>query len=154
MAEKYIDLGPQIGEDTRKGLSSACHLAQLEGLRWLDEHPEALPGRTITQSEADEACSTLNYDEVTGFKSALDVAGITVIPDPKPTIPVPTTPGTRFIAHSSKLSDDPEDQREFVIAGDCIVALDSAAVYSRELFENAGWIVTALVTAPEGRNEH
>ena len=158
MTEKYIDLASRISNE-----SGAYHLRDtiIEGvLEWLDEHPDQVPGRTITESEAwDIAGRTFHrwgsVEELAShLRGTFRQLGITVVPDPEPTIPLPTEPGAQFIAYSSKLSEDPEDQREFVIAGKYVVALDSAAVYSRELFEDAGWVVTSLVTAPGGDDDH
>lgn len=82
---KYIDLGPRVAEDTRKSLTSACHMVQLEALRWLDEHPDQTPGRTIT--EADYRQAMLDATEAEDFDTErfLQTLGITVVPDPEPT---------------------------------------------------------------------
>ena len=146
---KYEDLAEAIHND---GIDAYWDEI-LAVLRWLDEHPDQVPGRTITESEFHEVADAHRNGGL-GWRDLADSLGITVVPDPEPTIPLPTEPGAQFIAYSSKLSEDPEDQREFVIAGKYVVALDSAAVYSRELFEDAGWVVTSLVTAPGGDDDH
>lgn len=84
---KLVDLGPRIAEATRKSLTSACHLAQLEALRWLDEHPEAVPSPspakpTITESEIAKA---FGPEYVAWARMCLARIGIAVIPDPVPT---------------------------------------------------------------------
>lgn len=83
---KLVELGPRIAEATRKSLTSACHLAQLEALRWLDEHPEAVPSPpakpAITESEIAKA---FGPEYVAWARMCLARIGVTVVPDPEPT---------------------------------------------------------------------
>ena len=83
MIEKYIELADRMkrghGDDeVLEGIDYA--------LRWLDEHPDQVPGRTVTESEVRAAegklaaaCST---EQAEDFLLAL---GVTVVPDPEPT---------------------------------------------------------------------
>ena len=89
MTEKYIDLASRISNE-----SGAYHLRDtiIEGvLEWLDEHPDQVPGRTITEGEFDELVDALHQNWATPeyFSGVLSDAlidhGITVIPDPEPT---------------------------------------------------------------------
>lgn len=78
MAEKYIDLRAEIAESgaTGAGFTAVCNV-----LHWLDEHPDQVPGRTITESELEHKCTTYGSAYETGFKQA----GGRVIPAPEPT---------------------------------------------------------------------
>lgn len=77
MSEKCIDLGPHIAKDTEVEPNFLAGRYQREVLAWLDEHPDQVPGRTITVSE----CNDLER-----------LGGITVVPDLKPTL-LPSVPG-------------------------------------------------------------
>ncbi len=80
MSEKYIDLAPRISNE-----SGAYHLRDtiIEGvLEWLDEHPDQVPGRTITESEISKAFGT---EYVAFARLCLARICITVVPDPEPT---------------------------------------------------------------------
>lgn len=86
-AEKYIDLGRRIADDLRKPWAST---GMADVLRWLDEHPDQVPGRTITESAFLEACE---YEDQTHRASSphtyaervMFALGVTVVPDPEPT---------------------------------------------------------------------
>ncbi|MCF2588942.1 hypothetical protein [Brevibacterium sp. UCMA 11752] len=80
----YIDLEPQIsdyygtipGQERRAGICDA--------LRFLDSHPEHVPGRTITEGELDKIADECRIDDtavvyIDNFAKRL---GITVVPEP------------------------------------------------------------------------
>lgn len=87
----YIDLEPQVsdyygtspGHERRAGICDA--------LRYLDSHPEHVPGRSMTRSEysdiVKDAVKTSGYDDdwERGFASGLTVGDVKVIPEPEPT---------------------------------------------------------------------
>ena len=79
MVEKYIDLTEEIwrADEGRTSFGSVSMV-----LAYLDEHPERVPGRTITESQIAEAFG----DEYHYWaKRRLSRIGITVVPDPEPT---------------------------------------------------------------------
>ena len=81
MTEKYIDLADRIAEDFPPMTGP-----DIATLRWLDAHPDQVPGRTITASEFDEvveSCATDTYDVPP--HTFADRLGIIVVPDPEPT---------------------------------------------------------------------
>lgn len=76
MSEKYITLACEItrmhnSADMREGVYRALH--------WLDEHPEQVPGRTITTREA---AALYNHTPFSAFVEGLRSQGITVL-DPE-----------------------------------------------------------------------
>ena len=76
MTEKYIDLHDEIADSIHWDATVA------DTLKWLDEHPDQVPGRTITESQIAEAFG----DEYHYWaKRRLSRIGITVVPDPEPT---------------------------------------------------------------------
>lgn len=80
MTGKYIDLAERI-----IGNVEACSdydNGVADALRWLDEHPEAVPGRTITESRIAKA---FGAEYVAWARMCLARIGITVVPDPEPT---------------------------------------------------------------------
>lgn len=80
MAEKYIDLYETVSDDMfiRPDEVSVSRCV----LEWLDEHPDQVPKRTITESQIAEAFG----DEYHYWaKRRLSRIGITVVPDPEPT---------------------------------------------------------------------
>ena len=94
MAEKYIDLEQPIidANDTARDFMCSCYDRGVEAaLEYFDEHPDRVPGRTITESEFDELVDALHQNWATPeyFSGVLSDAlidhGITVIPDPEPT---------------------------------------------------------------------
>ena len=78
MSEKYIDLTEEIwrADEGRTSFGSVSMV-----LAYLDEHPERVPGRTMTVGEMDHKCTTYGSAYETGFKQA----GGQVVPDPEPT---------------------------------------------------------------------
>lgn len=79
---KYIDLKEMIHAETR----DQVYLDEVgEVLDWLDDHPDQVPGRTMTASEFGnyntEAAGT--YGD--GFRAGFERAGGEVVPDPEPT---------------------------------------------------------------------
>ncbi len=86
MSDKYIDLAPKISEDTEVEPIFLAGKYQREVLAWLDEHPDQVPGRTITESELYQVqihCGFSGTD--TRVNSVLRDLRITVVPDPEPT---------------------------------------------------------------------
>lgn len=78
---RYYDLFAEISrmtmpQDERVGVSTA--------LRWLDEHPDQVPGRTITESDFHETADAHRNGGL-GWEDLAIRFGITVIPDPEPT---------------------------------------------------------------------
>ena len=91
MTEKYIDLArPILAEADNSNTTTFC-LGVREALYWLDDHPDHVPRRTITEGEFDELVDALHQNWATPeyFSGVLSDAlidhGITVIPDPEPT---------------------------------------------------------------------
>lgn len=81
MSEKYIDLASLITDEI--GGYQTEHAVTLN---WLDrlaaEHPDQVPGRTMTESEISKAFGT---EYVAWARLCLARIGITVVPDPEPT---------------------------------------------------------------------
>lgn len=134
MTDKYIDLGPQIAEGTQRPLTSLAHERQLEALKWLDEHPDQVPGRSITRSEMRER---MNENFTTKVRS-IDVEAYTeslgriVVPDPEP---MPTIEFARDIMRFE--SGDPDTK-----------SVPHWAVNMASYLMDAGY-----VKAPEGEGE-
>ena len=85
MTEKYIDLASRISNE-----SGAYHLRDtiIEGvLEWLDEHPDQVPGQTITRSTMHELISEHFYTPVREIDVEVytEALGRLVVPDPEPT---------------------------------------------------------------------
>lgn len=78
MTDKYIDLAEEFKNDS--GYSITAALQALPVLRWLDEHPDQAPGRTITESEMARECGIYGDSYRTGFSAA----GGRIVPDPEP----------------------------------------------------------------------
>ena len=84
MADKYMDLYETIADDMliRPDEVSVSRCV----LEWLDEHPDQVPGRTITASEFDEAVESCVTEDATvpthTFAARL---GVVCVPDPEPT---------------------------------------------------------------------
>ena len=86
MSGKYIDLADRIGEGAEYSNTTSFCLGIECALRWLDEHPDQVPGRTITESEAREAWHrACNENDGTIYERFAKAIGITVVPDPEPT---------------------------------------------------------------------
>ena len=88
MAEKYIDMKDEIRKDSAINVDVGIVTA----LRWLDRHPDRVPGRTITASEFIRAANGVWGDEGSGPNGSNGYAfglahrlGIIVVPDPEPT---------------------------------------------------------------------
>lgn len=79
MSEKYIDLTEEIwrADEGRTSFGSVSMV-----LAYLDENPDQVPGRAITESQIAEAFG----DEYHYWaKRRLSRIGIAVVPDPEPT---------------------------------------------------------------------
>lgn len=84
---KYIDLEPKAsdyygtspGQERRAGICDA--------LRFLDSHPEHVPGRTITESDYSDITEWARNFPFRGWegRTVLAGAGITIVPDSEPT---------------------------------------------------------------------
>lgn len=83
MSEKYIDLLTDIAEDTAR-VSFADQAAIHSALSWLDDHPDQVPGRTITESKYKKHTQYFSISEVGAFNAGLHAAGVSVVPDPEP----------------------------------------------------------------------
>ena len=79
MTEKYIDLADRIAEDFPPMTGP-----DIATLRWLDEHTDQVPGRTMTESEFHEAADAHRNGGL-GWRDLADSLGITVVPGPEPT---------------------------------------------------------------------
>lgn len=76
---KFIDLHDEIEDDLG---STRAAIERI--LEWLDEHPDQVPGRTITESESKDLFNTARQG-LRYWPDALERAGIAVAPDPEPT---------------------------------------------------------------------
>lgn len=84
MSEKFEDLFPTIRDDEPFEFTRAELNGVRVALRWLDEHPDRAPGRTITESELKD----LSHDYYSSGRSVdaiLSRLGVIVVPDPEPT---------------------------------------------------------------------
>ena len=82
MTEKYIDLLTKIARD--KSLGGSHVRCARDVVEWLDDHPDQVPGRTITASEFDEAvesCATEDYTVPPHTFAAR--LGVVCVPDPE-----------------------------------------------------------------------
>ena len=85
MADKYEDLHDEIAD------SIHWDATVVDTLKWLDEHPNQAPGRTITESELRVVAGRLfaRWPDLGVFmghlQRELSELGITVTPDPEPT---------------------------------------------------------------------
>ena len=81
MTNKYIDLADRIGEGAEYSNTTSFCLGIECALRWLDEHPDQVPGRTLTRSDMVEAFG----EEYAGWAThRLARIGYTIVPDPEP----------------------------------------------------------------------
>ena len=81
MSGKYIDLADRIGEGAEYSNTTSFCLGIECALRWLDEHPDQVPGRTLTRSDMVEAFG----EEYAGWAThRLARIGYTIVPDPEP----------------------------------------------------------------------
>lgn len=84
MAGKYEDLyGPMINDETFD-LTMIERMGALVALQWLDQNPDQVPGRTITESELKDLSHDY-YSSARSIDAILSRLNITVVPDPKPT---------------------------------------------------------------------
>ena len=79
MTEKYIDLHDEIADSIHWDATVA------DTLKWLDEHPDQVPGRTITHSRVGKAMSGRSWDYKAGVLAGLALADTKQVPDPEPT---------------------------------------------------------------------
>ena len=80
MADKYEDLHDRIADEIH------WDATVVDTLKWLDEHPDQVPGRTITESELSEAVENSSRWTDEGFgRDILSHFGIEVAPDPETT---------------------------------------------------------------------
>ena len=80
MAEKYVDLHGEIAD------SIHWDATVVDTLKWLDDHPDRVPGRTITVGEFERAwADSVDQDDRKQYRDFLARLGITVAPDPEPT---------------------------------------------------------------------
>ena len=84
MTGKYESLLPEILPEP--SLGNGRYVAGIrDALNWLDEHPDQVPGRTITASEFDEAVESCITEDATvpphTFAARL---GVVCVPDPDP----------------------------------------------------------------------
>ena len=85
MSGKYIDLADRIGEGAEYSNTTSFCLGIECALRWLDDHPDQVPGPTITESERRKRIGMEDQNFIRGFGAGLHVAGCTVVPEPEPT---------------------------------------------------------------------
>lgn len=89
MSEKYEDLASRISDDLEPTMAGEAYIRN--SLRWLDRNPDQVPGRTITENELEASvvharqCASFTTNPVGFVRSALDILGFTVVPDPEPT---------------------------------------------------------------------
>lgn len=76
MTEKYIHLASRISDDLEPTMAGEAYICN--ALRWLDLHPDQVPGLTMTETEMEHKCATYGSSYETGFKQA----GGVVIPPP------------------------------------------------------------------------
>lgn len=90
MNKKYIDLAPQIASMHDQPLGTMRVVLGLLD-EFASEHPDQIPGRTITRSERQDILngavlvSGYGDDWERGFNTGLVVSGTKVVPDPEPT---------------------------------------------------------------------
>lgn len=74
---KFIDLADEIMAEIPNDLDPLV----VRTLRWLDRHPEKVPGRTITESQYKAWIDDSPRAYRRGFEYALILANIDIIPD-------------------------------------------------------------------------
>lgn len=77
---KFIDLHDEIEDDLG---STRAAIERI--LEWLDEHPDQVPGRTITESRYRAFTDSASEEYQAGFSDGFFFADGLVIPDPEPT---------------------------------------------------------------------
>lgn len=116
---KYIDLAEQIVDDSHAHRQSIFSDDARVVLRWLDDHADQAPGRTITASEFDEAVeSCITEDGTVPPHEFAERLGVVCVPDPEP-------------SNAEKLETEikemfQEPSQSFSIARDLAVKLDAA----------------------------
>ena len=87
MIEKYEDMYGQIIGDKTFDLTMSERLGAKIALQWIDQNPDQVPGRTITESEMDakwdEATGTGKPNLVSTVHRFTQLLGFDVIPDPE-----------------------------------------------------------------------
>lgn len=84
---KYIDLAQTIRNDSAQAYYDEIVVV----LRWLDEHPDQVPGRTISAGKVGQHAHLIRtipiacQVETPTIIDFLEAIGITVVPDPEPT---------------------------------------------------------------------
>lgn len=79
MTDKYEDLHDRIADEIH------WDATVIDALRWLDDHPEQVPGRTITEQQLIQLWQvTVEGRSIDDFAQELKDNGITVVPDPEP----------------------------------------------------------------------
>lgn len=80
MADKYEDLHDRIADEIH------WDATVIDVLRWLDDHRDQAPGRTITVSKFDEAVeSCVTEDATVPPHTFAERLGVVCVPDPEPT---------------------------------------------------------------------
>lgn len=85
MSGKYIDLADRIGEGAEYSNTTSFCLGIECALRWLDEHSDQAPGRTITESRYRALTDSDPEEYRSGFSDGFFFAGGCIVPDPEPT---------------------------------------------------------------------
>ena len=85
MTDKYIDLADRIGEGAEYSNTASFCLGIECALRWLDEHSDQAPGRTITESRYRALTDSDPEEYRSGFSDGFFFAGGCIVPDPEPT---------------------------------------------------------------------
>ncbi len=81
---KYIDLAPTIKRDRTRGPITGLD-GETYTLKWLDDHPDQAPGRTITAAKFSQAVDIAMDSGEFDTDEFAQQLGITIVPDPKPT---------------------------------------------------------------------
>lgn len=86
MTDKYIDLANKIVESTGCVNTANLNMGIGHALRWLDDHPDQTPGRTITESQYSTLTAWAKGYSIYGWKGRemLSDIGITIVDDPEP----------------------------------------------------------------------
>lgn len=83
-AKTFDELFPEIQDDGALEFTRAELNGVRVALRWLDQHSDRVPGRTITQSRFN-ALSDQYHVRLYSFQHMVDELGVIVVPDPEPT---------------------------------------------------------------------
>ena len=82
MTSRYIDLADRIGEGAEYSNTTSFCLGIECALRWLDEHSDQAPGRTITESRYRALTDSDPEEYRSGFSDGFFFAGGCIVPDP------------------------------------------------------------------------